>query len=312
MPDPNWPPINLVTDLNFGHCNTTNGFEDAGYDQDGHCHGSSDDSTYYWWIRDHWHRQYNGRLRCCCGWYEGNVGDTPIYSRRIANGCDYRRKVVDDADRLTCRDANEDHGLGFYDIGCDQDTYGSQLGSPIPENDSMCWEVQKFGFSEGDTPPPSGPSTSAPVKTPTSSAPVKTPTSSAPVKTPTSSAPVKTPATSAPVSVPTPTGDAECVDSPLKMLVNGKLKTCGWAASKNTEKRCNKRRVASHCPATCDEFLSSCDFTCEDSEKRFKMNNNMSIKGCAWVGRDEDKVDKRCAKTGVTETCRDTCGYCEE
>ena len=40
MPDNNWPPVNPIGDLNFGHCNTTDGFEDAGYDQDGHCHRS--------------------------------------------------------------------------------------------------------------------------------------------------------------------------------------------------------------------------------------------------------------------------------
>ena len=40
MPDANLDPQNLIADLNFGHCNTTEGFEDAGYDRDGHCHGS--------------------------------------------------------------------------------------------------------------------------------------------------------------------------------------------------------------------------------------------------------------------------------
>ena len=114
MPQENWPPVNLIGDVNFGHCNTTNGFEDAGYDRDGHCHGSSDDSVYYWWMRDHFFRQYNGRVRCCCGWYdeEGAEG-TPLYSGRIANRCDYRRLVTQDENLSQCRDANEDHGLGF-------------------------------------------------------------------------------------------------------------------------------------------------------------------------------------------------------
>ena len=44
-----WANINLVGDYNFGNCNSTSSFEDAGYDQDGHCHGSSVDNTYYWW-----------------------------------------------------------------------------------------------------------------------------------------------------------------------------------------------------------------------------------------------------------------------
>merc|ERR1711862_844026 len=145
MPDPNWPGQNLIADLNFGHCNTTEGFDDAGYDQDGHCHGSSHDSTYYWWVRDHWHRGYNGRLRCCCGWYEG--GDTPLYSGRIANRCDYRRLVTKEENLEDCRDANEDHGLGYDDIGCNAD-YNSQIGSVIPESDAQCWEITKFGYDE--------------------------------------------------------------------------------------------------------------------------------------------------------------------
>jgi len=147
MPDPDWPAENLIGDLNFGHCNTTEAFEDAGYDQDGHCHGSDVDSTYYWWIRDHFHRGYNGRLRCCCGWYE-DTSETPMYGRRIANRCDYRRLVTQSEDLNNCRDANEDHGLGFDDIGCDPNYESSQLNEPIPENDDICWEIQKFGYSE--------------------------------------------------------------------------------------------------------------------------------------------------------------------
>merc|ERR1711862_16171 len=48
-----------------------------------------------------------------------------------------------------CRDANEDHGLGYDDIGCNK-KYESQIGSVIPESDAQCWELSKFGFSEGD------------------------------------------------------------------------------------------------------------------------------------------------------------------
>ena len=147
MPDENWPPINLIGDLNFGHCNTTKGFEDAGYDQDGHCHGSSVDNTYYWWVRDHFFRQYNGRLRCCCGWDEG-TSETPLFSGKIANRCDYRRLVTETEDVTKCRDANEGHGLGFDNIGCDQSYMDTQLNKPIVENDDMCWEVQRFGYTE--------------------------------------------------------------------------------------------------------------------------------------------------------------------
>ena len=47
-----------------------------------------------------------------------------------------------------CRDANEEHGLGFDDIGCDPQFRASQLNKPIPENDDICWEVQRFGATE--------------------------------------------------------------------------------------------------------------------------------------------------------------------
>lgn len=43
-----WPSINLPGDVNFGSCNTTDAFSGYGFDQDGHCHGSSYDNTYYW------------------------------------------------------------------------------------------------------------------------------------------------------------------------------------------------------------------------------------------------------------------------
>lgn len=144
--EPGWPTVNLVGDYNFGQCNTTENFEDGGTDKDGHCHGSSKDNTYYWWIRDHWHRAYNGRVRCCCGWGEG-TSTTPLTDGRIANRCDYRRLVTQEEDLNACRDANEDHGKS-YEGGCDAQ-YNNQIGSPIPEDDGICWEISKFGYSEG-------------------------------------------------------------------------------------------------------------------------------------------------------------------
>mmetsp|Transcript_44222 Transcript_44222/g.86794 ORF Transcript_44222/g.86794 Transcript_44222/m.86794 type:complete len:328 (+) Transcript_44222:66-1049(+) len=156
MKQDGWPPIGLTGDVNFGHCNSTDSFSDAGYDRDGHCHGSSDDSTYYWWIRDHFNRQYNGRVRCCCGWYskdpvtkKKSPYKNAMYNRRIGNRCDYRRLVTKTEDITQCRDANEDHGLGFDDIGCNPKLEKKQIGKPIPENDNHCWEMQYFGFSEG-------------------------------------------------------------------------------------------------------------------------------------------------------------------
>ena len=83
-----WPNVNLRGDYNFGLCNSTENFDDAGADKDGHCHGSSRDNTYYWWMRDHWHRGYNGRLRCCCGWESGS-SSAPLTIGRVANRRDY-------------------------------------------------------------------------------------------------------------------------------------------------------------------------------------------------------------------------------
>jgi len=151
-----WPNVALNGDLNFAECNKEGSFGGPEDDQDGHCHGSSDDSTYYWWVRDHWFRQYNGKLRCCCGWNAG--GTQPLTGGRIANRCDYRRLVTRNENVELCRDANEEHGLSF-EGGCDPQ-YTDQIGSPIPEDDSLCWEVGKFGHVDQDngdeSPPGSG------------------------------------------------------------------------------------------------------------------------------------------------------------
>ena len=40
-----WANINLNGDVNFGQCNKEDSFEGPWYDQDGHCRGSSYDST---------------------------------------------------------------------------------------------------------------------------------------------------------------------------------------------------------------------------------------------------------------------------
>lgn len=123
-------------DLNFAHCNRT---EDEAGDVDGHCHGSSEESTYYWWVRDHWHRNYAGRLRCCCDW-GATLG--------VVSRCDYRAMIPEGmVDQ--CRDANEDHtgpGSGFslgFEAGCPE--YGVPVTEP-PED--QCWEV--LNFAPGD------------------------------------------------------------------------------------------------------------------------------------------------------------------
>ena len=46
-------PSRVYVHGSFAHCNATDADE---RDDDGHCHGSSDDSTFGWWVRDHWFR----------------------------------------------------------------------------------------------------------------------------------------------------------------------------------------------------------------------------------------------------------------
>merc|ERR1712146_373433 len=132
----------MGSDTNFGYCNTQEGFDDPGYDKAGHCHGSGRDETFYWWVRDHWFRGYNGRLRCCCGW--NNV----VKKGKIVNRCDHRRLVTKDENLDNCRDANEE-GSKPYNGGCKA---SPTIGEPIDEDaligDSMCWEMSKFGAPE--------------------------------------------------------------------------------------------------------------------------------------------------------------------
>merc|ERR1712118_526228 len=123
---------------NFGYCNVTEGFEDPGWDRSGHCHGSDQDETFYWWVRDHWFRGYNGRLRCCCGW------ETDVKGGLIVNRCDHRRLVTQEENLEDCRDANEE-GSKPYNGGCNQNGNSPTIGEPIPEDDSKCWEISKFG-----------------------------------------------------------------------------------------------------------------------------------------------------------------------
>jgi len=130
--------------------------------------------------------------------------------------------------------------------------------------------------------------------------PVATPTM-APVPDPTA-APVPDP-TAAPVSSP-----SGCVDSTLRMLINGKSwKACRWAANK-PKIRCKKRNVQTHCPLACDSIMNSCSTSvCMDSLRKFKMKGSGLRKRCGYFIKNPDK----CGKEGVVSTCRSSCGYCD-
>merc|ERR1711865_673249 len=112
-----------------------------------------------------------------------------------------------------CRDANEDHNMGFDDIGCDQQ-YRNQIGQPIPEDDSVCWEIERFGFTEDAAPFP------APVVAPSEDE----------------------------------EDEGECADSPFRMKIGRNKRPCDWVGTgRRKERRCAKNGVESHCPATCGE-----------------------------------------------------------
>merc|ERR1719473_1312283 len=130
-PQPGFVPRGGFRDANFAHCNRTDADES---DADGHCHGSSEDSVYGWWVRDHWYRGYAGRLTCCCDW-NGLKG--------LVNRCDYRRKVVDANDLETCRDANEDHGK-TYSGTCAAYKDKIPFGDPALKPGNQCWVVSNF------------------------------------------------------------------------------------------------------------------------------------------------------------------------
>jgi len=139
----------LMGDSNYGDCNVNSpNWEETNHDQSGHCHGSNEPSTFYWWVRDHWHRGYAGRLKCCCSAPGSKNNWEPA---GVVNRCDYRAKVTVGADN--CRDANEDHdggrmGSGFlygFEDGCPKNGDLLDFDKIYEPADEMCWEVLNFG-----------------------------------------------------------------------------------------------------------------------------------------------------------------------
>eukprot|EP00931_Biecheleriopsis_adriatica_P031403 TRINITY_DN18420_c0_g1_i2.p1 TRINITY_DN18420_c0_g1~~TRINITY_DN18420_c0_g1_i2.p1 ORF type:complete len:371 (-),score=53.71 TRINITY_DN18420_c0_g1_i2:119-1156(-) len=128
-------------DSNFASCNQSN----TDHDRDGHCHGSDHDDTYGWWIRDHWHRNYAGSLKCCCNW-KATIG--------VVNRCDYRMHV-DAAFLPRCRDANEQHSVDWHP-GCTAQDFAQYKEPPA----DTCWELKYFApaqLEEPDSPAPAPP-----------------------------------------------------------------------------------------------------------------------------------------------------------
>jgi len=112
--------------------------------------------------------------------------------------------------------------------------------------------------------------------------------------------------TVAPTMNPTSSqGPRQCQDSTLKIKVNSVKRTCGWVGKKpeQTQLRCQKPGVASHCQKTCGACM-----LCRDSGKRFELKETLDYQSCSWVERTSKK--SRCMMEGVADTCRRTCGTC--
>lgn len=280
LEEPGWNPRSLIGDLNFGYCNTTEGFEDPGYDRSGHCHGSDSDDTYYWWVRDHWFRQYNGRVRCCCGW-------TGMQEGRIVNRCDHRRLLLPTEDVNECRDANEEN-VSPYNGGCTSNG-APTIGQPLEEDDSKCWEIQRFGDT-GETVIDNNNNSEVPTGDPIEPPPLSTPEP-----------------TSAPTNVPTqqPTAanvenENACVDptdkfnflhkKKAKILSN---KKCSWVAKK-WNKRCKLKladdattKAKNLCPLACGVCVPD-DLVCAGFDRK-KCKKNA---GCKYNKTDMTCVNK--------------------
>lgn len=99
-----------------------------------------------------------------------------------------------------------------------------------------------------------------------------------------------------------------CKDSSFRFLVEKDntliRRYCSWVATFPND-RCGLDGVTSHCPSTCN----TCN-TCVDSSLRFRFlaNGNDIFRECSWVARK--LTTKRCGISGISDTCRQTCGTC--
>ena len=99
---------------------------------------------------------------------------------------------------------------------------------------------------------------------------------------------------------------AYCTDSPRffrDVKVAKRAVKCKWV-SKNPEKRCfrGKGEVAIACPTTCKIVLPC---SCQDVKMPFKLGKKLVT--CSEITQNQcDKVK------GIKETCRMTCGECDE
>lgn len=221
----------------------------------------------------------------------------------------------------SCRDANEDHGLGYEDGCAAHDSL--PFADPRDDADSQCWTVGKFGDPSqvpawdgavwdppAPTPAPSGPSTPP---TPAPSAP-----SSAP-----SAAPPTTPAPS-PVDLSgveigdlvLADGDYACV---WKLLDDGSFKIEYLDSNRETADL-SWASVVERCSEDCEDYTEDCEAggggedteegECEDSAAWTWKGK--SSRDCDWVAK---KPNKRCSKKDeeglkASKACLVACGEC--
>mmetsp|Transcript_6233 Transcript_6233/g.7898 ORF Transcript_6233/g.7898 Transcript_6233/m.7898 type:complete len:446 (-) Transcript_6233:149-1486(-) len=111
-----------------------------------------------------------------------------------------------------------------------------------------------------------------------------------------------------PTTEPPTEGDS-CQNSDLRFKIvkdDGKKinRDCSWV--QNNPNRCRFDGVDTMCPVTCNTFCEDCI----DGELRFKFEKNgrKITRDCKWVANKN--TASRCAITGISDSCRQTCGLC--
>ena len=117
-------------------------------------------------------------------------------------------------------------------------------------------------------------------------------------------------------------------DSNKLTFKNNSKKNCQWV-SKRKKRRCSKtwddRLLSEWCPRICGSCQARAAAKAADSDNdtdndtscvdvRNLSFQNIPTKNCDWVGQEEEKKNKRCAKewlgTTISELCPHTCGSC--
>ena len=166
----------------------------------------------------------------------------------------------------------------------------------------------------------SGTTTASPTASPILASPTSSPTK-APTKSPILASPTSPPS-KAPTPVPTPASGSVCVDdSTATFVINGRVRTCAWFASRPTaqENYCGWDSDPDYyCQKTCDSCLywqgdrSKTEDVCEDSTNKFWINDRLGLKTCAWLATQESWQNKMCGwDTEADFECQSTCNSCE-